>query len=185
MRKLTLFASLVVCCSFAANLCAQDGPMPSQPTEHHKWLGQLVGEWNATSEAILAPGQPPLKFEGQESVRVLGGLWTISEYSGEFMGNKFTGVMTLGYDEKQKRYIGTWVDTMHNHMWHYTGTLDESGKILTLEAEGPNMADAGKKAKFRDAIEIKDKDHKVMRSSMQTEDGEWVQFMTVEYRRKK
>ncbi|MEX2186587.1 MAG: DUF1579 domain-containing protein [Pirellulales bacterium] len=175
-----LFASLT-----AASLRAQEAPPVSEPTEHHKWLDHLVGQWETSSECIIAPDQPPLKIQGKESVRKLGGYWTMSEVTGNAMGTEFTGVMTLGYDEQEKKYIGTWIDTMYNHMWRYTGAVDESGKKLTLEAEGPNQTAPGKSVKFRDVIEIKSKDHKVMTSSMLDEDGKWVQFMTIDYRRKK
>jgi hypothetical protein len=38
--------------------------------------------------------------------------------------------------------------------------------------------------KYRDVIEMKDKDHKVLRSAMQMDD-KWVEFMTMQYTRKK
>ncbi len=179
----TVFVSTVVAMMFAASsVRAQETPVP---TEQHKWLDQLVGEWETSSEATFAPGMPPLKCEGKETVRKLGGFFTVSEHVGNFTGTEFTGVMTLGYDAEQKKYIGTWVDSMTNHMWHYVGTMDDAGKVLTLEAEGPNPLAAGKKTKFRDVIEIKSKDHKVMTSSMLGEDGKWVEFMTANYKRKK
>lgn len=182
MRSLRFVCAMLVLFVAAASLRGQEG---SPSTDEHKWLGQLVGEWETSSELVFGPGMPPVKAEGKESVRKIGGLWTVSEHTGSLMGTEFTGVMTLGYDPEKKKYIGTWVDSVHNHLWHYLGTLDDAKKVLTLEAEGPNPAAPGKKGKFRDVITLKDKDTKVMTSSMQMEDGSWVQFMTVTYKRKK
>jgi uncharacterized protein DUF1579 len=48
------------------------------------------------------------------------------------------------------------------------------------------MADDGKKlVKYRDVIEFKSDDHRVLTSHMLGDDGEWRQFMAADYRRKK
>ena len=44
---------------------------------------------------------------------------------------------------------------------------------------------AGKLTKFRDAYEFKSADQIISTSSMQTEDGQWITFMTGTMQRKK
>ena len=65
------------------------------------------------------------------------------------------------------------------------GKLDATKKILTLSTEGPSFKNPKKMAKFQDIITIKSKDHRMLTSRVQGDDGKWTQFMTIHYRRKR
>ena len=160
--------------------------MNETPQREHRWLEKLVGEWTSEMECVMGPDQPPTTSRGTESVRSLGGLWTIGEGEGEMPegGDEVTSVMTLGYDPKTGRYVGTFIASVMTHMWTYSGSLDESGKVLALDAEGPSFTGEGT-AKYQDRIEFVDDDHRILTSQMLGDDGEWHRFMTAHYRRKK
>jgi hypothetical protein len=53
--------------------------MHEEPRAEHRWLEKLVGEWTYEGECIMGPDQPTMKMTGVETVRSLGGLWTIGE----------------------------------------------------------------------------------------------------------
>jgi Protein of unknown function (DUF1579) len=155
-----------------------------EPQKEHQWLEKLVGEWAIEGDMTTEPDKPP--GDWTESVRSLGGLWILAEGKGEMPeGGPATSMMTLGYDPQRKRFVGTWIGSMMTHLWVYDGTLAEN--VLTLESEGPSMAEGaeGKMAKYKDVIELKSDDHRVMTSHMLGDDGEWHRFMTASYRRKK
>lgn len=160
------------------------GAQPAAKKEH-KWLQQLAREWEFDAEMLLEPGKPPLKYKGTESVRSVGEFWVVAEQKAAFFDMPFTGIMTLGFDGQKKKYVGTWIDSLHSPLRHLEGTVDAAGKTLTLLTEGPNPAAPGKLSKYKEEIEIKSKDQKVHTSSMLGEDGKWVVFMTVNYQRKK
>ena len=160
--------------------------MNTEPQNEHKWLQKLVGEWTYESECSMGSDKPPEKFKGSESVRSLGDLWVLCEGRGEMpSGGMATTLMTLGYDPQKQRYVGTWVGSMMTHLWVYDGYLDPEEKVLMLNAEGPSWAEEGKLAKYKDVIEIQSEDHRVLRSHMLGDDGQWHQFMTAHYRRNK
>ena len=160
--------------------------MKAEPQKEHHWLQKLVGEWNYEHEAAMAPDQPKEKFTGTEIVRSVGGLWTIGEGTTHAHGGTATTLMTLGYDPQKKRFVGTFVGSMMTHMWVYEGTLDASGKILTLDTEGPNFAPgAAGMTKYKDIIEFKSDDYRTLTSRMLGPDGKWTEFMTAHYRRKR
>lgn len=158
--------------------------MKAEPQPQHHWLHKLVGEWTSEAEAAMEPGKPPEVFKGTERVRSLGGLWVLAEGQGEMPGDgTATTLMTLGYDPRTHRFTGTWIGSMMSHLWIYDGTLDPAGRVLTLEAEGPDMADQTRLSKYRDVIEIASADHRILTSHILAADGAWQQFMTAHYRR--
>jgi Protein of unknown function (DUF1579) len=160
--------------------------MKSEPQKQHEWLQKLVGEWTYEADCTMGPDQPPEKFKGSESVRSLGGVWVLCEGRGEMPdGGMATTLMTLGYDPQKKRYVGTWIGSMMTHLWVYDGALDAAEKVLTLDTEGPDFAAKGKMAQYKDVIEFKNDDHRLLASHMLGDDGQWHGFMTANYRRKK
>jgi hypothetical protein len=180
------FACIAVSLLFGFGVAhAQEAPKLPAPQKEHEWLKLLVGEWESESECIAEPGKPPVKAKGTESARSLGGFWVLGEGKSEMGGMKFSNVLTIGYDPEKKKYVGTWVDSLTSVLWKYEGTVDATGKILTLETEGPCPMAPGKISKFKEVIEFKTPDHKVFTSSMQGDDGKWVTFVTVNSKRKK
>ena len=159
-----------------------DMPMP---VKQHEWLQQFVGEWDTAVEVQMEAGKPPMKGRGTEVVRRLGGFWVVGEGSGEMEGMPGTmmSLLTLGYDTAKGKYVGTWVDSMNSYLWKYEGSVDSSGKVLTLETEGPCPLKPGL-VRFKEVTEFRTKDHRVFTSSMQDDDGKWVIMVRADYRRK-
>ena len=157
--------------------------MHVEPQKEHKWLEQLVGEWESEMEGDCGPGQPSVKHVGTETVRSLN-VWVLCE--GVMPGDAtMKTVMTLGYDPAKKKFVGTFIGSMMTNLWVYEGELDASGTKLVLDAMGPSFADPGKTANYKDTLEIVSPDHRILSSQFQAEDGTWHQFMTAHYRRKK
>jgi len=158
--------------------------MKTEPLKEHQWLNKLAGEWTYEGEALMEPGKPPERFKGTERVRSVGGLWAFFEGHGEMPdGGEATTFMTLGYDPQKSRYVGTRVGSMMTYLWIYNGSLDEEGKILTLDTEGPNFEGEGL-SKFQDMIEVKNDNHRILTSQRLGEDGKWHRFLTAHYSRK-
>lgn len=160
--------------------------MKTEPQRQHQWLQKLVGEWTYEGEMTMELGKSPMKFEGTESVRSLGGLWIVAEGQGAMPdGSPATTIMTLGYDPKRERFVGTFIGSMMTHLWVYDGALDADEKVLTLDTEGPDMTVEGKMAQFQDVIEFQSDDHRILTSRMLGDDGQWHEVMKAHYRRRK
>jgi len=161
--------------------------MHAEPQKEHHWLQKLVGEWTYEHEMSMGPDKPKETFRGTETVRSLGGLWTVGEGGGDMPGGGTAKtIMTLGYDPQKKRFVGTFIASIMTFLWLYDGALDASGKALVLDAEGPNFAPgATGMAKYKDTITFLTDDHRTLTSKMLGPDGQWHEFMQAHYRRKK
>ncbi len=151
--------------------------MFAKPQAEHQWLEQLIGDWKFEHDCQMPDGTTS-KTPGSMSCRSLGGLWVICESNGESAeGESWSSIMTLGFDSKQNQYVGTFVGSMMANIWPYQGVVDASGKRLPLDSEGPKFGGSGR-CKYRDTIEIIDKDNWLFISELQDDDGQWVRFMT-------
>jgi hypothetical protein len=160
--------------------------MQVEPQAEHKWLQKLVGQWTFEGECVMGPDQPAMKHSGSETVRSVGGLWTLGEGKGAGPdgSENMTSYMTLGFDPAKKRFVGTFIASMMTHMWVYSGTLDAAGKVLTLDTEGPDFSGGSAMVKYQDIIEFVSDDHRTLKSQTLGPDGKWHGFMTAHYRRK-
>ena len=156
--------------------------MFAKPQTEHQWLDQLVGNWKFAHECQMPDGKIS-KANGSMACRSLGGLWLICESSGDSSdGESWSSIMTLGFDPAQNQYVGTFIGSMMANIWPYHGVVDSSGKRLPLNSEGPKFDGSGH-CKYRDTIEIIDKDNWLFTSELQDDDGKGVQFMTGQHTR--
>ncbi len=155
-----------------------------QPTEHHQWLDQLVGEWRTESEWSMGDDQPAMKTTGKQITRSLGGFWTLGEMETiETEGEPMKSLITLGFDPLRGKFVGTFIASCMSFHWLYEGTLDDQRRILTLETSGPSFANDGSMSKYQDVIEWVDENTYLFWSRYQLGDGSWKRFMNGKHTR--
>jgi len=156
-----------------------------QPTEHHKLLDRLVGEWlyvTSTGHESYDPDDPLKRWT--EKVRSVGGFWVVCEGQGNMGdGKPATMIMTLGYDPRLGHYVGSWIGSMMDKFWIYKGWLEDKGQTLVLEAEGPSMKDPSRTEIYRDVIHFIDDDTRTFSGSVRQPDGSFKTFMKSESKR--
>lgn len=158
--------------------------MKVEPRDEHRWLRKLIGDWTYETEAPGPPGQPPATLTGIERVRAIGEIWVQGESNAAMPdGSPATSVITLGFDPAKGRFVGTWLGSMMTNLWVYDGELDASGRVLTLSSEGPSMAGDGTMSAYRDVIEFRSDDERVLTGHVRGADGEWQPFVSMTYRR--
>jgi len=158
--------------------------MFAEPQNEHRWLEALLGTWTSEAECAMGPDQQPSKTRGRETVRSLGGLWIVAEGKGEMPGGgEAIMLLTLGYDPARQRFIGSWIGSMMTHMWVYEGTLDASGKVLTLDTTGPDFEKGSGTRRYQDIITLNEDGSRTLASRILGENGEWQHIMRADYRR--
>jgi len=185
MKCTTPVLILFAACCLVSTAAAQDPADFPKPQEEHELLQHMAGDWEIETKGQMGPDAPPMACKGAMNANSLGGVWVLANWKMDTPGMPMQAVQTIGYDPEKKQYVGTWVDSMTSHMWRYEGQFDPDKKLLSLEADGPNMMTPGKTSKYRDAYEFKSPDEIIMTSSMQGDDGKWITFSTGTMRRKK
>lgn len=161
----------------------QEVEMSTKPVAEHAWLKQLIGNWNSEAEMNMPDGEVAYS-SGSETVSDLGGLWAYAEGTANMPnGEVFVYKAGIGYDVSFKEYRSFWIASMSSHLWKYTGTMSADKKTLTLDCVGPHMEKDGETANYREVHEIIDENNRTMTSYGQDDDGNWMQFMKVKFKR--
>jgi hypothetical protein len=157
--------------------------MFAEPQQEHHWLKPLVGNWKYETDCVDHEGTAH-KQEGTAVGRTLGGMWYVVESEGDMGGTPWNSMITLGYDPELAAYVGSFVGSVMNRIWHYKGTFDPETNKLVLDTRGPKFDGSGM-ADFQDMVEIIDDDHWVLSSRVKSDSGEWIDFMTSHHYRQK
>jgi hypothetical protein len=147
----------------------------------HQWLHRLLGDWLLVeSSEPIDPAATPWTERGER----IGDLWVTLRGRGDMPdGKSGMTVMTLGYDIRAGAFVGNWVGSMMANQWVYRGFRDTDRDAIVLEAEGPDFNNPERTLRYRDTIEFRSDDERVLRGLVQGEDGEWTEFMWSVYRR--
>jgi len=154
------------------------------PGEAHKMLEPLIGSWNATSTSWQTPEGPAQEGSAtSESSWVLGGRFVREDVTGEFGGMKFQGLGYTGFDNIQKKYVGTWMDSMGTAIMMMKGTADPSGKVFTMTGTMDDVM-TGKPMKLRTVTRVVDANKHVMEMFGPDPSGKEFKMMEIVYTRK-
>jgi hypothetical protein len=182
MTKLIVISGFVALAS-AAILPAQEQPQTPVPAKEQQWLNQLAGDWACDIELYFQPYKP-LRCKGTRSARMVGPFWLVEDGKTNIAGTPFASVLTVGFDPQKKKFVGTWIENTSSFMRKYEGSLDPSGKSMTLECEVPAPHVPGKLAKFKEVFDFKSNDHVIVTTTWQPEEGKWSTLAVVNCRRK-
>ena len=104
------------------------------PGEPHKALAKLEGSWTTRSRGWMEPGKPPVESTGTcEQKLILDGHYLQQVYTGDMMGQPFTGINLLGYDNQSGKYESVWLDTMSTGIFYFVGSASADGRTITQE----------------------------------------------------
>jgi hypothetical protein len=141
----------------------------TSPGPQHKWLDKFVGKWKCTSRMWMDPSMPPMESPGTAEIRwVLEGRWLLQDQKGEMImpdaqGNMkkvpMNGMGFTGFDRFRKLYVGNWCSSVSTAMLPMSGTVDPSGKVLTMygEMDEPMLDMVARQVKYVTRWETDDK----------------------------
>ncbi len=153
------------------------------PGEPHKELASLAGSWNTKTKSWMEPNKPPMESTGScEQKTLLDGRFLQQECTGEMMGQPFTGIGVIGYDNFTKKYVSTWMDSMGTGIYFMEGTASADGKTITQKGsyndpiEGP--------MKLRGVTKIVDNKTEIFEMYGTGKRGKDMKMMQITYTRK-
>ena len=200
MKKTLLFFTLALTLSFGyafssvADQKEDIGKMKAEymakwteyatPSEGHKVLDQLVGNWEYILKYWSSPDTPPEESTGTNDVKwIIGGRFLQMDVNGTSMGQPFEGMGIMGYDNAKKEYVNTWIDSMGTGMMNATGSYDAETKTLTETGTYTDPMEG--QQTFKGVTKFIDEDNVTYEMYISGPEGKETRVMEINYTRKK
>ena len=152
------------------------------PADGHKRLEPMVGTFKTRVTFVMGPGAPPNVGEGMSEHRwVLGGRYVEQRYNGDSMGMPFEGLGYTGYDNAQRKYVGTWMDTFGTGIMNSVGVGKPTAKEIKFDSVA--IEPSGKPIRFDCVVRIKDRDRHSFEMWTKAPNGKKFRTMLAEYER--
>lgn len=154
------------------------------PGDMHKKLDDMVGTFDADVRMWMDPSKPPEDTKGTSvNTWVLGNRYVETKYEGTMMGEPFNGIGYTGYDNVQKKYVGTWMDSGATGIMNSTCTLDAPGKSMTCKGSVWDPM-TGKPSVMESKTSWTDRDHHAMEMWGMGPGGKKYKMLEITYTRK-
>jgi len=156
------------------------------PGPQHARFKKMIGKWQTSTQAWMAPGAPPMESKGLAEFTVqMGGRFLIQTYKSEFMGKPFEGMGIEGYDNFKKKYSSYWIDNMGTASMIQTGTCSDDGATCTYfgRMDEPTMDETDKTVKS--TIQAKNEDSFLWSMYDFLPGGQEIKIMEINYTRVK
>ncbi len=152
------------------------------PSDGHRRLEPMVGTFKAKTTLVMSPGAPPAVSDGTSVHRwALGGRYVEQRYTGTSMGMPFEGLGYTGYDNIQKKYVGTWMDSFGTGVMSSVSVGKPKPDAIDFEAE--SFCPTGEKMKFTAKLQIQDRNRHSYEMWTKAPNGRRYRMMIVEYTR--
>jgi len=189
----TLFVTLTVATALAKDKKSEKQMDPqammetykklATPGEPHKLFASLAGSWTTKTKEWMEPDKPPMESTGSAEMKMLlDGRFLQQVFTGDMMGQPYSGVGISAYDNLRKRYVTMWIDSMGTGIFTMEGTASADGKTITLEGQHAELG--GGQMTHRAVWKIVDSNTQTFDMYGTHEHGKEMKMMEITYTRK-
>jgi len=156
------------------------------PSENHKVLSALVGNWDATVKFWMESGEKAEQSKASVSNELINdGRFLKQSYNGDWNGAPYIATGFTGYDNIREEYENIWLDNFSTGMMKATGQYDSKSNTLAFSCNYSCIMTGEKNKWSRSEWTILGDDKNIYKSFSKDPEGKEFLAMEITYTRAK